>query len=128
LTRAYGVGRPTVRQAIDLLRRAGLVATVRGSGTFVVSNTNRISLFHFDGLTPSLRARGIEPSDTVVTAEAGRPPLHVLSVEDPPEGWWLVERVRSLPSHDGVRPFCVESDAFNLRYCPDVNPLLRNER
>lgn len=120
LTKAYGVGRPTVRQAIDLLRRAGLVATVRGSGTFVVSDSNRISLFHFDGLTPSLRARGLEPSDTVVKAEVGRPPFQILSVEDPPEGWWVVERVRALPNHDELRPFCVESDAFNLSFCPDA--------
>lgn len=121
LTSAYDVGRPTVRQAIDLLRRSGLVTTVRGSGTFVVGDTaNRISLLHFDGLTPSLRARGIEPSDEVVGASAGPPPLQVLTIDESPGGWWVVERVRSLPSHDGTRPFCVESDAFNLHYCPDA--------
>jgi len=123
LTRSYGVGRPTVRQAIDLLRREGLVATIRGSGTFVANDPNRISLLGFDGLTPSLRAHGIEPSDEVVSAAIGAPPLDVLTVDSPVAGWWVVERIRSLPGPDGSHPFCVETDAFNLDHCPDAEEL-----
>lgn len=123
MTRAYGVGRPTVRQAIDALRREGLVATVRGSGTFVAQDVNRISLLGFDGLTKSLRARGMEPVDQIISADLALPPLDVLEVDSPPEGWWVVERVRSLPGNDGDQPFCVETDAFNLAHCPDAAEL-----
>lgn len=38
LVEEFGVARPTVRAAIDLLRERGLVRTVRGKGTFVVGS------------------------------------------------------------------------------------------
>ena len=36
LAREYGIGRPTVRQATDLLVREGVLQRRRGSGTFVL--------------------------------------------------------------------------------------------
>ncbi|WP_162941788.1 GntR family transcriptional regulator [Desertimonas flava] len=120
LARLYGVGRPTVRQAIDVLRREGLVATRRGSGTFVAAGHRRVSLLGFDGLTPSLRAQGIEPIDTVVRSAYEPPPFSTLTVSDPE--WWIVERVRTLSGAES-RPLCVETDAFNLEWCPDAAEL-----
>lgn len=38
LTTRFGVSRPTVLQALDLLRNEGLIETRRGSGTFVASD------------------------------------------------------------------------------------------
>lgn len=128
LTRVYGVGRPTVRQAIDLLRRQGVVVTVRGSGTFVSHDTQRISLLGFDGLSGSLRARGIEFRDRVLSSEVQpAPPLDVLGpaeLAEPAEvGWWVVRRLRSLVQGNGEQPFCVEADGFNLAHCPDAAEL-----
>lgn len=125
LSRTYRVGRPTVRQAIDLLRREGVAVTVRGSGTFVASDTRRISLLDFDGLTNSLRARAIDFRDTVLTSDVhAEPPLEVLSVDDPGDkGWWVVRRLRSLVEDGEEKPFCVETDAFNLAHCPDAADL-----
>lgn len=125
LSRTYRVGRPTVRQAIDLMRREGAAVTVRGSGTFVAHDTRRISLLSFDGLTSSLRARAIEFRDTVLTSEVyPEPPLEVLTVDEPGEkGWWVVRRLRSLVEDGKERPFCVETDAFNLVLCPDAADL-----
>jgi len=120
LARLYAVGRPTVRQAIDVLRREGAVTTRRGSGTFVASGHRRVSLLGFDGLTPSLRAQGIEPIDTVVRSAYEPPPFTTLTVSDP--DWWIVERVRTLSGSES-RPLCVETDAFNLEWCPDAATL-----
>lgn len=126
LASAYGVGRPTVRQAIDTLRREGFATTVRGSGTFVSEQIGQISLLSFDGLTRSLRARGIEPTDAVVGEEAGDLPFDVLTVDRPSATWWVVKRIRSFDTPSGRQPFCVETDAFNVDLCPDAAAMFRD--
>lgn len=125
LVRTYRVGRPTVRQAIDLLRREGVAVTVRGSGTFVAQDSQRISLLDFDGLSSSLRARSIEFRDEVLgSMDHADPPLEVLSLNEPgPKGWWAVHRLRALVKGQKEQPFCVETDAFNLEHCPEAAEL-----
>lgn len=128
MTRTYGVGRPTVRQAVDRLRRAGVVATLRGSGTFVATDPSQVSLLGFDGLTRSLRTRGVESVDHVVASSDGPAPLEVLPIPESTDGWWTVQRLRRLPSPDGEHTFCVEADAFNLDHCPDAAALFEVSR
>ncbi len=55
LAREYGIGRPTVRQATDLLVREGVLQRRRGSGTFVLPPTRRIDLFSLAGTSAALR-------------------------------------------------------------------------
>jgi GntR family transcriptional regulator len=45
LTVSYGIGRPTARQAIDLLVRKGMLARKRSSGTFVRAAHKDVDLF-----------------------------------------------------------------------------------
>lgn len=54
LAREYGIGRPTVRQATDLLVREGVLQRRRGSGTFVLPPTKRIDLFSLAGTSAAL--------------------------------------------------------------------------
>nr|CAA6830925.1 MAG: Predicted transcriptional regulator of N-Acetylglucosamine utilization, GntR family [uncultured Thiotrichaceae bacterium] len=49
LSRHYDIGRPTVRQATDLLVREGVLLRKRGSGTFVQAPTQQIDLFSLAG-------------------------------------------------------------------------------
>ncbi|MCP4207766.1 MAG: GntR family transcriptional regulator, partial [Shimia sp.] len=49
LAKQYAIGRPTVRQATDLLVRKGILQRKRGSGTFVLPPTQRIDLFSLTG-------------------------------------------------------------------------------
>ena len=58
LAREYGIGRPTVRQATDLLVREGVLQRRRGSGTFVLPPTRRIDLFSLAGTSAALRELG----------------------------------------------------------------------
>ncbi|MET7868006.1 GntR family transcriptional regulator [Micromonospora taraxaci] len=44
LGQEYGVGRPTVRRALALLRLEGLVITERGYGTYVVESQPRVTV------------------------------------------------------------------------------------
>lgn len=126
LSATFRVGRPTVRQALALLRQEGWIATRRGAGTFVARADRSISLLGFDGLTRSLEARGLSTSDEVLSvATATDAPLTVLST-GPALGWFVVRRVRRL-SGDAT-PICLETDAFNLDSCPDAKALFERHR
>ena len=55
LAREYGIGRPTVRQATDLLVREGMLQRRRGAGTFVLPPARRIDLFSLAGTSAALK-------------------------------------------------------------------------
>lgn len=55
LAQRYSIGRPTVRQATDLLVRQGKLERRRGSGTFVLPPTQSIDLFSLAGTSAALR-------------------------------------------------------------------------
>ncbi len=64
----HGIGRPTARQAIEVLVRKGFLIRRRGSGTYVCPPPEEIDLFSLDGTTSSfekkelpIRTRLIEP-------------------------------------------------------------------
>lgn len=59
LARQHGIGRPTVRQATELLVQRGLVERRRGSGTYVRSAPRRVDLFSLGGTLSSFRERGV---------------------------------------------------------------------
>jgi GntR family transcriptional regulator len=54
----YGIGRPTVRQAIDLLVRKRILVRKRGSGTFVLTRQKEIDLFSLAGTTSAFNREG----------------------------------------------------------------------
>jgi GntR family transcriptional regulator len=59
LARDYGIGRPTARQATDLLVRKGLLIRKRGSGTFVQTRKQEVDLFTLAGTMASFENEGI---------------------------------------------------------------------
>jgi GntR family transcriptional regulator len=125
LVARFNVGRPTVRQALGLLRQEGWVVTRRGAGTFVTSPRPRVSLMSFDGLTRALHARGFEVIDEVLGDKVEhRPPLEVLNHGDESDdAWWTVRRLRRVREAKRSHALCVETDAFNLSLCPDAAAL-----
>lgn len=58
LARRYGIGRPTVRQALDVLVRRGMAERRRGSGTFVCATAGSVDLFTLSGTVSSFRSSG----------------------------------------------------------------------
>jgi len=79
LARRYGIGRPTVRQATDLLVRRRVVERKRGSGTFVVEPPERVDLLSLAGTLASFEKGGIQVDTELLSG-----PRRVL-VEDDPE-------------------------------------------
>jgi GntR family transcriptional regulator len=60
LAALYGIGRPTVRQATDLLVRKRILVRRRGSGTFVCDWQKEVDLFSLAGTTSAFNKKGIE--------------------------------------------------------------------
>ena len=67
LAAAYGIGRPTARQAVDLLVRKGLLFRRRGSGTYVCEAQQEVDLFSLDGTTASFRKKGMAVETRMIT-------------------------------------------------------------
>lgn len=77
LAKTYGIGRPTVRQAIDLLVRKRLLDRRRGSGTYVRPPEQEIDLFSLAGTSSAFHKKGIDVAVTLleptrrITVDAG---------------------------------------------------------
>jgi GntR family transcriptional regulator len=66
LSRKHGIGRPTVRQATELLVQRGLLERKRGSGTYVRSAPRRVDLFSLGGTLSSFREGGLDLSSKLL--------------------------------------------------------------
>jgi GntR family transcriptional regulator len=67
LAAQHGIGRPTARQAVDLLMRKGLVARRRGAGTFVCETPQEVNLFSLDGTSASFHKKGVAVETDILT-------------------------------------------------------------
>ena len=62
LVAEHGIGRPTVRQALDSLVRRGILARRRGSGTYVAPQPEAVDLFSLAGTMVSFTGAGLSPA------------------------------------------------------------------
>jgi len=62
LAAEYGIGRPTARQATDVLVRKRMLVRKRGAGTFVLGRPEEVDLFSLAGTSASFHAKGISVS------------------------------------------------------------------
>lgn len=70
LAATYDIGRPTARQATELLVRNGVLARKRGSGTYVRSDPKEVDLFSFAGTLSAFQKKGI-PVDVRILQKTG---------------------------------------------------------
>lgn len=86
LAEQFGVGRPTVRQATDVLVRMGLLERRRGSGTFVSKAPAAVDLFSLTGSSAAFGEQGLQAEVTLIAGlrrewiEAPEHPLTGLEV------------------------------------------------
>lgn len=66
LATTYAIGRPTVRQATDLLVRQGRLERRRGSGTYVLPPPRSIDLFSLAGTSAALKKSELDAKPTLV--------------------------------------------------------------
>jgi GntR family transcriptional regulator len=90
LARRFGIGRPTVRQATDLLVRRRCLERRRGSGTYVVEPPERVDLFSLAGTLASFERGGV-PVRSALVQRTRR--VHVAPDPENPfsgrEAWFL---------------------------------------
>jgi GntR family transcriptional regulator len=79
LSAAYGIGRPTVRQALDLLVRKRILERRRGSGTYVRAREDEIDLFSLAGTSAAFQKKGVSVSTRMLRKAS------LSTVEDDPD-------------------------------------------
>lgn len=77
LVKDFGIGRPTVRQAIDVLVRKRLLTRRRGSGTYVNPRAQAVDLFSFGGTSAAFHKQGL-----VVDVQVRQPPTRIQVADD----------------------------------------------
>lgn len=102
LAAAFGIGRPTVRQALDVLVRRRMLVRRRGSGTYVAPREHEVDLFSLAGTTSAFQRKGL----TVDTRVRRR--MQLVAVKDGGDN-----------PFDGGRAFY-----FSRRSCVDRVPVL----
>ena len=73
LAATYGIGRPTVRQAVELLVRRRWLKRRRGSGTYVCEKPKEVDLFSLDGTHSSFQRQGLSISTHVLAPMQRKP-------------------------------------------------------
>ncbi len=63
----YDIGRPTVRQATDLLVREGILQRKRGSGTFVLPAVQQIDLFSLAGTSTAFSQSELDANIEIIS-------------------------------------------------------------
>jgi GntR family transcriptional regulator len=66
LAERFGIGRPTARQATDLLVRKRMLIRKRGSGTFVCKEEKEVDLFSLAGTLSSFHKKGISVTTCIL--------------------------------------------------------------
>ncbi len=66
LVKEYKIGRPTVRQALDLLCRKGLLVRRKGAGTFVNDRPKEVGLFSLAGTSAAFQKEGIKVEQKII--------------------------------------------------------------
>ena len=77
LAAEYGIGRPTARQATDLLVRKGVLVRKRGSGTFVCRQRREVDVLSLAGTISSFQKQGLSFSTRILC------PMHLMPVAGP---------------------------------------------
>lgn len=83
----YGIGRPTARQATDLLVRKRILVRRRGSGTYVKTGEKEVDLFSLAGTISSFHKKGISLTTRILEK------TRLVSIGDDPENPFANQKV-----------------------------------
>lgn len=111
LAEIYGIGRPTVRQATDMLVREGILERRRGSGTYVMPKAKHIDLLSLGGTGQALQA-----SDLAADSEWLLLP-HLVTGDDCKGGFAAAYQLQRLTRIDSepvlLETFYLDAEVFN---------------
>lgn len=114
LAEAYGLGRPTVRQATAALIQRGVLTRRRGSGTYVRGVPAQVDLFSLSGTLTSFEARGL-----TLESELDRPRQETIDEPGHPLHARAAVRVARVSRVDG-QPLLLEELDFDAERFPGL--------
>ena len=126
LAEEFSVNRRTLRNALDVLERRGLLERRQGSGTFVTSprfERKAAELFPF---TESIRHRGFEPGSKIISLQrlsVSPSVAEQLELAETDEVWRF-HRLRSVNDE----PFLVETFSVSTALAPEIDAFDLSER
>ena len=119
LSTAYGIGRPTARQATDYLIRKGLLLRKRGSGTYVQTRTSEVDLLSLGGTLSAFQKEGIDIR-TRLNGSVKR--VHLPKETDNPFSGKQAFFLCRLSSVEGT-PVLLEEMFFSAVLFPDIDTM-----
>jgi len=119
LTDLFGVSRMTVRQSITNLVNEGLLYRERGRGTFVSSPKVEQTLSGLTSFTEDMIARGMAPSNQLLSFERVLPPIEIAQGLQLTEGdeVFSVKRIR----YADDMPMAIERTYIPVKLVPELN-------
>ena len=91
----FAVNRGTIRYALDMLEREGLIYREKGRGTFVRRRRVELDLSYLCSTTDDLRSRGWEPATEVISITQVTPRSHIrvsLNLNEDEKIWEVYRR------------------------------------
>jgi len=112
----FGVSRMTLRQAMGILEREGLILSHRGKGTFVAHDRLKKQQQELRGFTEEILARGGKPESRLLSFRQVAPPAAAREFFAMAQGENLYE-IRRIRLSGGV-PLTLETVQLCERLCP----------
>lgn len=114
----FSVNRGTIRHALDMLEREGLIYREKGRGTFVRRRRVELDLSYLCSTTEDLKNRGWEPATEVISVTQVTPRSHIRSSLNLPETEkvWEVYRKRLANGE----PISLQRAFFPASLMPDL--------
>ena len=118
LVERYEVSSITIRQALDMLHKEGLIYRQRGRGTFVARPRLEQNLMRIISFTQDMPTRGFKPSSRVLGSSLTPAPPEIAErlLIKPGEELARIERLRLADDE----PMGIEESHLIHRYCPGI--------
>lgn len=121
LSDLFSVNRGTIRHALQILEREGLIYKEKGKGTFIRRRRVEMDLSYLCSTTEDMKNRGWEPSTEIISIEKMVPSVHIKTSLKLPDGAevWGVLRCRSANGE----PISLQRAFFPTALMPDLDKI-----
>jgi GntR family transcriptional regulator len=119
LSNFFSVNRGTIRHALQVLEREGLIYREKGKGTFVRRRRVEMDLSYLCSTTEDMKSRGWEPDTEVISVDKVIPRMHIrasLNLQESDKVWEIF-RSRSANGE----PISLQRAFFPVVLMPDLD-------